>query len=53
MFGALYRCGRRIGELRHHDGISPAWPISYDELGLLRGAGADVSRARVARPGSD
>jgi choline dehydrogenase-like flavoprotein len=21
-----------FGELRHHDGISPAWPISYDEL---------------------
>jgi len=30
---ALYRL--RPGdfdELRHHDGISPAWPISYDEL---------------------
>jgi choline dehydrogenase-like flavoprotein len=21
-----------FGELRHHDGISPAWPISYDDL---------------------
>lgn len=21
-----------FGELRHHGGISPAWPISYDEL---------------------
>jgi choline dehydrogenase-like flavoprotein len=21
-----------FGELKHHDGISPAWPISYDEL---------------------
>ena len=21
-----------IGELRHHDGLSPAWPISYEEL---------------------
>ena len=21
-----------FGELRHHDGISPAWPIAYDEL---------------------
>jgi choline dehydrogenase-like flavoprotein len=21
-----------FGELRHHDGISPAWPIGYDEL---------------------
>ena len=30
---ALYRLrGEDFGELRHHDGISPAWPISYDEL---------------------
>jgi choline dehydrogenase-like flavoprotein len=30
---ALYRLRERdFGELRHHDGISPAWPISYDEL---------------------
>ena len=21
-----------FGELQHHDGVSPAWPISYDEL---------------------
>ena len=21
-----------FGELRHHDGISPAWPISYDDI---------------------
>ncbi len=21
-----------FGELRHHDGISPAWPLSYEEL---------------------
>jgi choline dehydrogenase-like flavoprotein len=34
MFGAaLYRLRREdFGELRHHDGISPAWPISYEEL---------------------
>ena len=34
LFGAaLYRLRREdFGELRHHDGISPAWPISYDEL---------------------
>jgi choline dehydrogenase-like flavoprotein len=33
-FGAaLYRLRKEdFGELRHHDGISPAWPISYDEL---------------------
>ena len=34
MFGAaLYRLRQRdFGELRHYDGISPAWPISYEEL---------------------
>jgi choline dehydrogenase-like flavoprotein len=30
---ALYRFRKEdFGELRHHDGVSPAWPISYDEL---------------------
>jgi choline dehydrogenase-like flavoprotein len=30
---ALYRFRKEdFGELRHHDGISPAWPVSYDEL---------------------
>ena len=30
---ALYRLRREdFGELRHHDGLSPAWPISYDEM---------------------
>jgi len=30
---ALYRFrAEDFGELRHHDGVSPAWPISYDEL---------------------
>ena len=30
---ALYRLRERdFGELHHHDGISPAWPISYDEM---------------------
>jgi choline dehydrogenase-like flavoprotein len=30
---ALYRLrAEDFGELKHHDGISPAWPISYDEL---------------------
>ncbi len=34
MYGAaLYRLREEdFGELRHHDGISPAWPIGYDEL---------------------
>ena len=30
---ALYRLREQdFGELQHHDGVSPAWPISYDEL---------------------
>jgi choline dehydrogenase-like flavoprotein len=30
---ALYRLRQEdFGEVRHHDGISPAWPIAYDEL---------------------
>ena len=30
---ALYRLrAEDFKELRHHDGVSPAWPISYDEL---------------------
>ena len=30
---ALYRLrAEDFGELRHHDGISPAWPIAYDEM---------------------
>jgi choline dehydrogenase-like flavoprotein len=34
MYGAaLYRLRREdFGEIRHHDGISPAWPIAYDEM---------------------
>ncbi len=30
---ALYRLREKdFGELRHHDGISPAWPISYTDM---------------------
>jgi choline dehydrogenase-like flavoprotein len=34
MFGAaMYRLRRQdFGELRHYDGVSPAWPITYEEL---------------------
>ena len=34
MYGAaLFRLRREdFGELKHHDGISPAWPISYEDL---------------------
>src|SRR5574341_801492 len=30
---ALFRLREKdFGELRHHGGVSPAWPISYDDL---------------------
>ena len=30
---ALFRLRQKdFGEIRHHGGVSPAWPISYDEL---------------------
>ncbi|HET7855944.1 MAG TPA: GMC family oxidoreductase [Gaiellaceae bacterium] len=30
---ALYRLrAEDFGELQHHDGVSPAWPIAYDEI---------------------
>jgi choline dehydrogenase-like flavoprotein len=30
---ALYRLrAEDFGEIQHHDGVSPAWPITYDEL---------------------
>src|SRR5881628_3570160 len=30
---ALFRLRKEdFGEIRHHSGVSPAWPISYDEL---------------------
>jgi choline dehydrogenase-like flavoprotein len=30
---ALYRLREKdFGELQHHEGLSPAWPITYDEL---------------------
>jgi choline dehydrogenase-like flavoprotein len=34
LFGAaLYRLRKEdFGEIRHYDGVSPAWPIIYDEL---------------------
>jgi choline dehydrogenase-like flavoprotein len=34
MYGAaLFRLRREdLGELRHHGGVSPAWPIGYDDL---------------------
>ena len=30
---ALFRLRRQdFGEVRHHGGVSPAWPIAYDDL---------------------
>src|SRR3954469_8301077 len=30
---ALYRLrAEDFGELQHHDGVSPAWPVAYDEM---------------------
>ena len=49
---ALYRLREQdFGELRHVDGISPAWPIGYDErVGdhLLERMGARSSRSDTA-----
>ena len=52
---ALYRMRREdFGELRHQDGISPAWPITYDENGaLLHSRGAALSGPRRSRRGPD
>ena len=52
MYGAaLYRLRKEdFGERQHQDGISPAWPISYDELEPYYTQGrADVPRPRCAR----
>src|SRR4029078_6443139 len=47
---ALYRLRREdFGELRHHDGISPAWPISYDELEPYYTQAEQLSQAHGAR----
>ena len=51
MYGAaLYRLRKEdFGERQHQDGISPAWPISYDELEPYYTEGrADVPRPRCA-----
>ena len=52
---ALYRLREEdFGELRHHDGISPAWPISLRRAGAVLHAGrAALPGARRARRGPD
>ena len=44
-------CGREdFGELRHHGGISPAWPIRYEDLEPYYTAGrAPLPGARTPR----
>jgi choline dehydrogenase-like flavoprotein len=59
---ALYRLREEdFGELRHHDGVSPAWPIGYDvmepyytlaeQLYCVHGArGEDPTEPRASQP---
>ena len=51
LFGAaLFRLRREdFGELRHHDGVSPAWPIGYDELEPYYTQAEHLYRVRGAR----
>jgi choline dehydrogenase-like flavoprotein len=47
---ALYRLrAADFGELRHRDGISPAWPISYDEMEPYYTAAERIYRVHGAR----
>jgi choline dehydrogenase-like flavoprotein len=47
---ALYRLRREdFGELQHHDGISPAWPISYEELEPYYTKAEEMYRVHGAR----
>ena len=51
-YGAiLFRLRERdFGEVHHHGGISPAWPLSYADLApVLRRGRAPLPRARPAR----
>src|SRR5438034_650516 len=47
---ALYRLREQdFGELRHHDGVSPAWPIAYDELEPYYTQAEELYRVHGAR----
>src|SRR5437764_192963 len=49
---ALFRLRKEdFGELRHHGGISPAWPISYDAL-ETDSSGREIKGVLVERNGS-
>ncbi len=46
---ALFRLREKdFGELRHHGGISPAWPISYDDMEPYYTAGGTASTTSTA-----
>jgi choline dehydrogenase-like flavoprotein len=51
MFGAaLYRLRKEdFGVLEHYDGISPAWPISYDEMEPYYSKAEQMYQVRGAR----
>ena len=47
---ALYRMrAEDFGELRHHDGISPAWPISYQDMEPYYAAAETMYQVHGAR----
>ena len=47
---ALFRLRREdFGTLRHHGGVSPAWPISYDELEPYYSAAEQLYQVHGAR----
>ncbi len=51
MYGAaLFRLREKdFGELKHHDGISPAWPISYSDLEPYYGEAEDLYHVHGSR----
>ena len=53
LFGAaLYRLREEdFGELRHYDGVSPAWPVGYDEFEPYYGEAERLYRVHGARGG--
>ncbi len=52
VYGAvLFRLRRQdFGQIRHHGGVSPAWPVTYDDMApLVRQGRAALLRSRPAR----
>ena len=47
---ALYRMREKdFGEMRHHDGMSPAWPISYQDMEPYYTAAENMYQVHGAR----